>query len=59
MASSIRAFPYVAYILIGRTLSGGNIAKIGGIVVGSQALVVSRFFLSFAVATCLLLLQTR
>ncbi|TIA51048.1 hypothetical protein D6C77_08997 [Aureobasidium pullulans] len=59
VASSIRAIPYVAYILIGRTLSGGNVAEIGCIVVGSQALVVSRFFLNFVVATCLLLLQTQ
>jgi hypothetical protein len=58
-ASSIRAFPYVAYILIGRTLSGGDIGEIGCIVVGSQAFIVSRFFLSFVDATCLLLLQTR
>ena len=59
VASSIRAFPYVAYILVGETLSGGNIAEIGCVIVGSQAFFVSRFFLSFVVATCLLLLQTQ
>jgi hypothetical protein len=28
VASSIRAFPYVAYILIGRTLFGGDTARV-------------------------------